>query len=73
MSVTYGENENFLSQQRAIEELQHTYHLDNIKTTTTTPMLTEREEHQQSAHEAHRCLLPPHQRLGAEQGGEDRE
>ena len=41
MSVTYGENENFLSQQRAIEELQNMYHLYNIKGNTTTPMLTE--------------------------------
>ena len=41
MSVTYGENENYLSQQRAIEELQKTYALENIKNNTTTPMLTE--------------------------------
>ena len=41
MSVTYGDNENYLSQQRAIEELQDTYHLHNIKGNTATPMLSD--------------------------------
>ena len=41
MSVTYGDNENYLSQQRAIEELQDTSHLHDVKGNTTTPMLSD--------------------------------